>query len=886
MNDNLEREPQTSAAPEAGGTVAGRPSDETEPPAPARTVAYVPPDLRDTVPAPGATEVPADWPEVPGYEIQGVLGRGAMGVVYLARQCGLNRPVALKMILAGAHAGAEERARFQSEAEAAARLQHPDIVQIHEVGEHDGRPFLSLEYVGGGGLDRKIAGTPQPPRRAAELVERLARAMHHAHEHGVIHRDLKPANVLLTPEGGPKISDFGLAKRLEDDSGHTQSGTIIGTPSYMAPEQAAGRAKEVGPAADVYALGAVLYELLAGRAPFRGASFLETVEQVRTQEPVPPTQFQPQVPRDLETVCLKCLQKEPRQRYASALDLADDLGRFLAGEPVRARPVSAAGRLWRWCRRNPRTAALSAAVVLLLAAIALTSSALAWRLKKEKDATEQARELADRNARAAQENAAAADAQRRVAERNAQLAKDQHAEAVREMATLVEKLDGRLRQQAAARPDPEVRALRDDLLGTAMKTLGVMGRQIHDSGVSSFTMVLACQQLGDLFRQHGQGEEAMREYREGCDRVEQVVREQPGLDQARGNLALMLARMGDISLDWAGDPRAARDSYRRALDVQRALAAHPGNGFYKPFDHKRLQSGYLVKLGTADLRLGDPAAARAELLEARALRREWSAGEPQNVSAKSFLAEAHYVLGDAQWRLGEARAADDSFAEALRLCAELCATFPKAGDFKLDLATVDGAYGDVQLRRGQAAEARKRYEKGGEVVEALAAADPENVPYQEFQALTYDRLGTALRRLGDAQADSFVQHALRLHARLAETDPKNVAYRAGLAVALARGGRAAEAVRKADELRGQAPQNVVVLLQVARVHALCAAGAAEDAEKKRETGRALEALTAAAGQGYRDAAAVETDPDLEALRGQEAFRDWVRECKQRAADKP
>jgi tetratricopeptide (TPR) repeat protein len=450
----------------------------------------------------------------------------------------------------------------------------------------------------------------------------------------------------------------------------------------------------------------------------------------------------------------------------------------------------------------------------------------------------------------------------------------------------VETLDGRLRKQAAARPDPETRALRDDLLGTAMKTLGVMGRQIHDSGVSSFTMVLACQQLGDLFRQHGQGEEALRQYREGCDRVEQIMREQPDLDQARGNFALMLARLGDISLDWADDARAARDYYRRALDVQRDLAAHPGNGIYKPFDHKRLQSGYLVKLGTADLRLGDPAAARAELLEALALRREWVAGEPNNVSAKSYLAEAHYVLGDTQWRLGDAAAADASFAEALRLCGELCTAFPKSGDFKLDLATVDGVYGDVQLRRGQAAEARKRYEKGGEVIEALAAADPENVPYQEFQALTYDRLARALRRLGDAQADGFVQHALRLHGRLAQTDPKDVAYRANLAVALARGGRAAEASKKAEELRGQAPENVLVLLQVARAHALCAGGSADDAAKTREAGQALAALTAAAGQGYGDAVAAETDPDLEALRGQVAFQDWLRDCKQRAAAKP
>jgi len=298
------------------------------------------------------------------YELLEELGRGGMGVVYKARQSKLNRLVALKMILAGEYAGEKELARFRSEGEAVARLQHPNIVQIFEVGEHGGHPYFSLEFVDGGSLAQKLDGTPLPPRPAARLVETLARAMHAAHQAGVIHRDLKPANVLLAVDGTPKITDFGLAKKLDDAAGPTASNAIMGTPSYMAPEQAGGGSKEVGPAADVYALGAILYELLTGRPPFKAATPLDTVLQVVSDEPVPPRQLQPKTPRDLETICLKCLQKAPGKRYATAADLAEDLRRFQAQEPIQARPVGRLERGVKWAKRRPAVAGLLAALVL------------------------------------------------------------------------------------------------------------------------------------------------------------------------------------------------------------------------------------------------------------------------------------------------------------------------------------------------------------------------------------------------------------------------------------------------------------------------------------------------------------------------------------------
>ena len=322
---------------------------------------------------------------VPGYQVVEELGRGGMGVVYKATQLSLKRPVALKMILAGQYAGVQDLLRFRTEAEAVACLQHPNIVQIYEVGICDRLPFLALELVEGPSLAQQIAGRPQPPRQAAMLIETLARAIDHAHQRGVVHRDLKPANVLLTAEGTPKISDFGLAKQIETGSCQTRTGAIVGTPDYMAPEQAAGRVRDVAEAADIYALGAVLYESLTGRAPFNAPTALETLQQVVTHEPVPPRRVQPKLPRDLETICLKCLRKEPGRRYATAAELADDLRRFLQDEPIRARPVGRGERSWRWCRRKPALAALIATISFMLLAVAIGGPIAALSMRQQRN---------------------------------------------------------------------------------------------------------------------------------------------------------------------------------------------------------------------------------------------------------------------------------------------------------------------------------------------------------------------------------------------------------------------------------------------------------------------------------------------------------------------
>ncbi|MGD9647940.1 MAG: protein kinase [Pirellulales bacterium] len=317
-----------------------------------------------------ASQFAVELPNIPGYAVQAVLGRGGMGIVYKARHLKLHRDVALKSLRTGPYASRQECLRFVREAESVAALQHPNIVQVYDIGEVDGHPYFTMELVDGGSLAERLAGTAQPAREAAELLSILARAVQVAHASGIVHRDLKPANILLADAGMPKISDFGLARRLDQESGLTMTGARLGTPSYMAPEQMVGHSAAVGPAVDVFALGAILYEMLTGRPPFRGETISETERRLASEEPERPSQLNPKVPRDLETICLKCLEKEPRNRYASAGALAADIERFLRHEPIQARPIAPAERWVRWVRRNPLLTALGVTSLFVLVLIA------------------------------------------------------------------------------------------------------------------------------------------------------------------------------------------------------------------------------------------------------------------------------------------------------------------------------------------------------------------------------------------------------------------------------------------------------------------------------------------------------------------------------------
>jgi WD40 repeat protein/serine/threonine protein kinase len=378
-------------------------------------------------------------PELPGYEILSELGRGGMGVVYKARQIRVNRIVALKVVLAGAHSDAGRLARFLGEANAVAQLQHDNIIHLYEAGEHNSLPFFSMEFVSGGSLAQREK--PLSPAEAAALVEQIAHGVQCAHENGIVHRDLKPANILLQKDQDsrlkdgadtldadaashipplssmiPKITDFGVAKQTSKDSDLTGTGDIVGTPAYMAPEQARSDHDRVGPATDIYSLGAILYECLTGRPPFQGVAGVDTLYLVVTREPLPPSQLQPSIPRDLDTICLKCLQKVPQKRYATAAALADDLRRFRRGEPITARPVSRLERTWRWCKRNPLVAALLTAVAASLIFGTMTATTLAFVAYFHAEEADAQKQLADQHAEEARLNAITAQDQTRKAQ--------------------------------------------------------------------------------------------------------------------------------------------------------------------------------------------------------------------------------------------------------------------------------------------------------------------------------------------------------------------------------------------------------------------------------------------------------------------------------------
>ena len=470
-----------------------RREQERHPPAaadaPQGTVTYRDLGATQTYEPRGGTPRRQPSPDLPGYGILGELGRGGMGVVYKARQLSLNRLVALKVISAGVHAGHEELARFRAEAEVVGKLQHPHIVQIFEVGEHDGLPYCALEFVEGGSLAARLGGSPLPAREAARLVGVLAAAVDAAHRAGIVHRDLKPANVLLASGGCeppaadktgsshppladlvPKVADFGLAKQLGGDAGQTQTGAIMGTPSYMAPEQASGRSKEVGPLCDVYALGAILYECLTGRPPFKAATVLETLEQVRGQEPVPPRQLNAAVPRDLETIALKCLHKEPQRRYASAADLAADLNRFLEGRPIIARTVGRLEKTVKWARRKPASAAL---LGLSLAGLVALAAGLVWhdaQMQYERGLEEKARAEAETESERARIQQARAERGEKEAGEKGRLALEQaaiaRAQQVRAEVREEEASRGRLANQVL-----RVRGLWEHDPGQAMELL-------------------------------------------------------------------------------------------------------------------------------------------------------------------------------------------------------------------------------------------------------------------------------------------------------------------------------------------------------------------------------------------------------------------------------
>lgn len=671
----------------------------------------------------GEGEPKAVPPDVSGYEILGTLGRGGMGIVYKARHVRLNRLVALKVPLAGKHAAPEQLLRFLTEARAVARMQHPNIVQIYDVGEADGQPYFAMEFVEGGSLDKKLAGTPLSSDQAATLVESVARAVHAAHDVRIVHRDLKPGNVLLTGEGVPKVSDFGLARLLDAEATQTRSGAPMGTPSYMAPEQALGASRQISSLTDVYALGAILYETLTGRPPFKGENALETLKQVQEKVPVAPRELRPKVPRDLETVCLKCLEKEPAKRYSSAGEVAEELARFLRNEPIHAKPVGYAERAWRWCRRRPAIASLAASLVLITL-VGFAGVTWQWlRAEANGVATRVAQEKAEGNARAA------------IAQNN--LALDT-------LQSVLFDVQGKLEDVPAAH------SVRRSLLKTAIDGLQKIIRNAETAPEQDHCLVLAHFQIGQIFLNLGNTDQA-NQYIQRCYEIAQApMRTDPSDLRAQRDFAMSLEGRGDVMLA-LGKKEAARDAYDRSLEFRRALAITDAE---YPQTRRNLCVAYR-KLGQVSLDLQDTPTAEFVYRKYVEVAQAMSKADPDSIEVQRTLLIAHGNLGDLSLTVKNPRAAKKSYCQTREIAQKLAEITSEAWAQR-DLSVAYNKLGHTCKQLGQLQAAKDNYQKSLTLRTNLLKADPKNPAAQRDLAITYEWLGTTcfeLREIRSAMAN-------------------------------------------------------------------------------------------------------------------------------------
>lgn len=810
---------------------------------------------------------------VPGYEILGELGRGGMGVVYHAIETELKRPVALKIILAGAHAGQAAVARFRAEAEITARLRHAQIVQVYAVGDAGGFPFLALEYVDGGSLDRHLNGTPLPPRATAALVAQLADAMQVAHDAGIIHRDLKPGNVLLaaasepgagvrpyhepvclTPDSSPltpKITDFGLAKTLEVDSGQTKTGAVLGTPSYMAPEQAEGK-KEVGPAADIYALGAILYEGLTGRPPFKAATPLDTLLQVVSDEPVPPTRLQPKLPRDLETICLKCLHKDPRRRYATAATLAADLRHFLGNEPITARPVGAGERAWRWCQRKPAVAGLLTALGLLFLAAFATVTWL-WL-----EAAHQRAEAQAERDRAKQQFVRA--------EANFKLAR----QAVD--ASLTQLSEEELLAQ------PGLSEVRKKLLATALRFYEEFTKQASDDPDVQYDRACAYHRMADIVSDIESQEKAIPLMREGMAIVERLLRDAPGHQTYSHLLAKQLTMLAGFYFH-TEEYGQAETMIARALAVFQSL----------PPDY-RDHTDVRTDRATAHSMRGRLLQCLARYEEAERDVKEYVRLAEQRLAEAADNPDAEFNLVSAYDQLAGLymfmnREADCRLLHQKQqnVLEELTRRFPQRIDYTRALAGKLINYAIFLRRYGQPREALALYRQGCEILGQLLRKEPNDTLARQF--LRNANIGMArTHALLDQHAES-----LPCWDKAIELEPGRYRdclrlHRAGSLALLGRHAEAAQVWDAEPHRLEYMPDELFGLAETfatARVHVL--QSDLPPSEKVHVAERyarwAEQCLQKSASQGYRDAERIRQHSGLRLLLGRPSLQETLKKME-------
>jgi tetratricopeptide (TPR) repeat protein len=711
--------------------------------------------------ASGATMVDTDvastpaapWPELPDFEIIGELGRGGMGVVYIARQRRLDRQVAVKMLPGAAAVDQGALQRLRTEASALARLHHPNILQIHDVGEHAGMPFCVLELVAGGSLDQLLHGKPQDPQRSAHLVAVLARAMQAAHDLGIVHRDLKPSNILMQAAGAtvpsaldlsgdwtPKIADFGLAKHLDDaNPTHTATGAIVGTPCYMAPEQASGGKQATTSSVDIYALGAILYELLTGRPPFQGVTAVDVLQQVVAADPIPPAQLQPKVPRDLATICLKCLHKDPAKRYASAAALAEDLDRFLAEEPIHARPAGWTERAWKWGRRHPGLAVALAAGVLLVVLVSggSVALALAWRGEAQaRDAAQDQRDEALRQREHAKANLALAHRSvdqtiHRLLEHD-RLRQEDFSDLRRE---LLESCLPFLQEFIAQRGDlPELRAQQANAQARLSQLRGIL----QDWPAAERDALRACQQYDELMRDFP----TRKEFR--FDRAGNFIN-LAGLYSAMGRQRDAVATYARAAQAWDGEIQANpadRDAPRIRAMIDYSLA-----GVYSHEGQMDLAVDHYQRC-----------LARLEpLLQAH----------PEDAVCALDAAKAYTNLGLMHQQAGRLDQAEPCYLSALRIKEDLAARQANRVESQHMLAICLLNVGNLRRDQKRWAEARESYQRSRALLENVMAKQPGNPrPHEDYLKAMVAMAAFHQKRGQRALAVEHLEAGLRVGERL------------------------------------------------------------------------------------------------------------------------
>jgi serine/threonine protein kinase len=852
---------------------------------------------------------------VPGYRILGILGRGGMGVVYKAIQERANRLVALKMILGGAHASALDQVRFRTEAEAAARLSHPNIVQLHEVGETpEGFPYFSLEYVAGGTLADRLKERPFRPLEAVALIESLARAMQYAHEHGIVHRDLKPANILVEDTAGAdvrakgtttlggevgqqtlvkgasnstvpragrslsgsvrgtemrvptaKISDFGLAKQLDADDGMTRTGMVMGTPSYMAPEQAFGQSKYVGPAADIYALGAILYECLTGRPPFRGASIADTLEQVRTMEPVTVRAFAKEVPADLETICLHCLHKEPHRRYASAEALADDLGRYRDGRPISVRPVGNLERTVRWCRRNRLVASLLAVAAVLTLGILIVFVVAYFDAEARNVQIEKKRQEAE------------------AAQKVAKTRLDQSLNALGLFAT-----DFRAFAEDALVPGAAKAKMYEALIKQLEEQVVEEGGEASEDALRNKAWMY--QTMAIVYLDTQKHDKARRTIDKGLEATTAWLELKPGDAYVLSFHASFLSLKGDSTL--REDERLAY--YHKSMKAREELAGNPAVDQFTP------GRSYMQLADTYDkLRLYDKSLPLRE--KVFQLQLEKGADKEKLYESADFWA---WTCWKAYLELGQSKERKQALLEKAEELSRRALKFrPRARRTMDRLSGILRELGDSEYNLAKRAEAEKRpveakrhgdaaqryYETLADVTRQLAVAPDLMFSFSNY-ARSFYALGLMQKRLGKhAEARASFETSRHVREQLLRDFGKTeyaVMLRIDMMFSQVALGEHAEAVRAADAVRNNplnmGPGASGILYRLACIYSLSAAAVEEasaptpltDADRALQAeyrDKALAALEQSHRLGNTDFYGTRLDADFDAIRDDSRF---------------